>query len=76
VEKLLMTLVRALVEAPERVFVEERGEGGVSVLELEVAPDDRGRVIGRRGRTADALRTVLEAVGRRRGRPCELEIRD
>ncbi len=71
-----MTLVRALVEAPESVFVEEREEGGVSVLELEVAPGDRGRVIGRRGRTADALRTVLEAVGRRRGRRCELEILD
>jgi predicted RNA-binding protein YlqC (UPF0109 family) len=76
VEALLMTLVRALVEAPERVFVEEHVEGTVSVLELEVAPDDRGRVIGRRGRTADALRTVLDAVGRRRGRRCELEIRD
>jgi uncharacterized protein len=76
VEALLMTLVRALVEAPERVFVEERVEGGLSVLELEVAPGDRGRVIGRRGRTADALRTVLQAVGRRRGRRCELEIRD
>jgi predicted RNA-binding protein YlqC (UPF0109 family) len=76
VETLLITLVRALVEAPDRVFVQERVEGGVSVLELEVAPDDRGRVIGRRGRTADALRTVLDAVGRRRGRRCELEIRD
>jgi predicted RNA-binding protein YlqC (UPF0109 family) len=76
VETLLMTLVRALVEAPERVFVQERVEGAVSVLELEVAPGDRGRVIGRRGRTADALRTVLDAVGRRRGRPCELEILD
>jgi predicted RNA-binding protein YlqC (UPF0109 family) len=76
VEALLMTLVRALVEAPERVFVQEHVEGAVSVLELEVAPDDRGRVIGRRGRTADALRTVLDAVGRRRGRRCELEIRD
>jgi uncharacterized protein len=76
VETLLITLVRALVEEPERVLVEERVEGGVSVLELEVAPGDRGRVIGRRGRTADALRTVLEAVGRRRGRRCELEIRD
>jgi predicted RNA-binding protein YlqC (UPF0109 family) len=76
VEALLMTLVRALVEAPERVFVQEHVEGEISVLELEVAPDDRGRVIGRRGRTAEALRTVLDAVGRRRGRRCELEILD
>ena len=71
-----MTLVRALVEEPERVLVQERVEGEISVLELEVAPGDRGRVIGRRGRTADALRTVLDAVGRRRGRRCELEILD
>jgi len=71
-----MTLARALVEAPERVFVEERGEAGVSVLGLEVAPGDRGRVIGRHGKTASALRTVLKAVGRRRGVRCEMEIRD
>jgi predicted RNA-binding protein YlqC (UPF0109 family) len=71
-----MTLARALVEAPERVSVRERREGARCVLELDVAPDDRGRVIGRRGRTAEALRTLVEAAGRRRGLQCEVEIRD
>ena len=41
-----------------------------------LAPGDRGRVIGRQGRTADALRTLLEAVGRRRGIECDMEVVD
>jgi predicted RNA-binding protein YlqC (UPF0109 family) len=54
----------------------ERTHGDTLVLELRVAPDDRGKVIGRRGRTASALRTVLAAVGRRVGQRCEVEIPD
>ena len=54
----------------------KRTEDGVVHLDLEVAPDDRGRVIGRQGRTADALRTLLEAVGRRRGIECDMEVVD
>jgi predicted RNA-binding protein YlqC (UPF0109 family) len=46
------------------------------VLELEVSPDDLGRVIGRGGRTAAALRTVVEAVAARQGHRCVLEILD
>jgi predicted RNA-binding protein YlqC (UPF0109 family) len=75
-EALLTILARGLVEAPGRVSVHEHREGDRCLLELEVAPDDRGRVIGRRGRTADALRTLLEAAGRRRGLNCEVEILD
>lgn len=71
---LLETLARAMVEQPGEVSVSERIEEGWVYLELEVAPDDRGRVIGRRGRTADALRTLLDAVARRRGLECEMEI--
>ena len=58
------------------VRLEEWTEDGVVHLDLEVAPDDRGRVIGRQGRTADALRTLLEAVGRRRGIECDMEVVD
>jgi predicted RNA-binding protein YlqC (UPF0109 family) len=43
-------------------------------LDLEVSDADRGRVIGRGGRTADALRTILDAVADRRGTPCDMEI--
>lgn len=71
---LLETIARALVDEPHRVAVTAREGGGVLRLELEVAPSDRGRVIGRAGRTAAALRTLLDAVGRRTGRPCRMEI--
>jgi len=75
-KQLLEALARELVEEPGRVRVEEWTEDGVVHLDLEVAPDDRGRVIGRQGRTADALRTLLEAVGRRRGIECDMEVVD
>jgi len=73
---LLLQLARGLVREPGRVRVHESLEDGVAVLELEVAPGDRGRVIGRDGRTADALRVLLEALARRRGQQLELEILD
>src|SRR4029078_490746 len=74
--QLLEALARELVEEPGRVRVEEWTEDGVVHLDLEVAPDDRGRVIGRQGRTADALRTLLDAVGRRRGIAGCMVVRD
>lgn len=74
--ELLATLAQALVEEPERVSVTEHPEPGGTLLELAVAPEDRGKVIGKRGRTADALRLLLDAVARRRGTRCELEIVD
>ena len=67
---------RSWSTSPARVHVEEWTEDGIVHLDLEVAPSDRGRVIGRQGRTADALRTVLEAVGRRKGIDCDMEIVD
>jgi hypothetical protein len=76
VRQLLLHLARGLVREPERVRVHEHAEDGLSVLELEVAPLDRGRVIGREGRTAHALRVLLEALARRRGQRLELEILD
>ena len=74
-KRLLATLAEELVDDPGRVKVQEREEGGTILLELEVDPEDRGRVIGQRGRTAGALRTLLSAVAERQGRRCELEIR-
>jgi predicted RNA-binding protein YlqC (UPF0109 family) len=76
VKALLERLARHLVEQPDRVSVKEWPEEGGVYLELRVAPEDRGLVIGKRGRTADALRTVLDAVARRRGETCDLEIVD
>lgn len=73
---LLEAIARGLVDEPDRVRVRERAEHGLVRLELEVAPQDRGRVIGRGGRTADALRTLLDAVARSRDERCRLEILD
>ncbi len=73
---LLETLARELVDEPAHVSVTEWDEGDGFFLELSVAPEDRGFVIGKRGRTADALRTVLDAVARRRGTNCDMEIVD
>lgn len=58
-------IVRALVDRPEAVQVRDAGTGRTSVLELRVAPDDLGKVIGKKGGTARAIRTVLfVAAGR------------
>ena len=60
---LLVYLARALVDHPDRVKVEEFEEDdGTLVLELSVADDDYGQVIGRGGRTAQALRAVIKAA--------------
>ena len=60
---LLEYLAKALVERPDEVRVEEYEEDdGTLVLELSVADDDYGKVIGRGGRTAQALRTVVKAA--------------
>jgi len=62
VRELVEYLVRALVESPDEVQVEELEENGDVVLEVTVAEDDLGRVIGRGGRVANALRTVARAA--------------
>jgi predicted RNA-binding protein YlqC (UPF0109 family) len=68
-------VVRALCEEKEAVRVEVR-EGPITVYELSVAPGDLGKVIGRQGRTAKALRTLLAARAETLGRKVGLEILD
>jgi uncharacterized protein len=61
--ELLVYLAKALVDQPDQVEVEQfEEEDGTLVLELSVAADDYGQVIGRGGRTAQALRTVVKAA--------------
>jgi predicted RNA-binding protein YlqC (UPF0109 family) len=67
-------LARGLVDHPEQVIVDEIDEPDAVVYELKVAPDDLGKVIGRQGRTAKALRTVLSAASSRSRRRVILEI--
>jgi predicted RNA-binding protein YlqC (UPF0109 family) len=62
-DELLEFLARSLVDEPDGVSVTSAEEDEALVLELRVADDDAGQVIGRRGRTIGALRTVMRAVG-------------
>ncbi len=74
VAELLAYLARELVDEPEAVRVEEEERDGALVLVLHVAADDVGKVIGRQGRLARALRTLVRAGGVAEGRPLRLEI--
>ena len=73
-EPLLEFLARSLVDHPEQVRVTRSQRDGVVVLELDVAADDVGKVIGRQGRVIRALRTVLRASGARSGERVLVEI--
>jgi predicted RNA-binding protein YlqC (UPF0109 family) len=74
---LLEYLAKGLVEHPDAVHVEEvQEDDGSTVLELSVDQDDYGSVIGRGGRTAGALRTVIKAAAARDGRRVFLDIVD
>jgi len=70
----LTELVRLLVDQPDAVSLAVTPREHETLLELAVAPDDLGKVIGRQGRTARALRTLLDARGDRDGVRYELEI--
>jgi predicted RNA-binding protein YlqC (UPF0109 family) len=59
---LIYVIVRALVDQPDQVSVNEVEGGQTVVLELKVAKSDMGKVIGKRGRHADAIRTILSAA--------------
>ena len=69
-------VAKAIVDDPESVIVEvDEGRSSVS-LRLNVSPDDMGRVIGRRGRTAQAIRTVVRAAAAREGLDAHVDIVD
>jgi len=70
----LADMARELVDRPEAVAVSSFEDEGVLVFELTVDPSELGRVIGKQGRTVQALRTLLEAAGARHGRYYDLEI--
>ncbi len=62
VEELIREIARALVDEPSAVEVESVGREDATVLKLHVAPQDVGKVIGKQGRTARSVRTILGAV--------------
>ena len=69
-------LARSLADEPDEVSVEVTERGGRVILSLSVSPDDMGRVIGRRGRTAQALRALVGAAGARDGVTTSVDIVD
>jgi predicted RNA-binding protein YlqC (UPF0109 family) len=73
-KELVETIARALVDRPEEVQVRTVGGAQVTVLELRVHSEDLGKVIGRQGRTAKAIRTVLSAAGTKMRKRFTLEI--
>ncbi|MBE6073176.1 KH domain-containing protein [Selenomonas caprae] len=73
-KELVEVIAKSLVEHPEAVRVDERQEDGQTVLELHVAEDDMGKVIGRQGRIAKAMRTVVKAAATRENTKVTVEI--
>ena len=75
-DELIEFVAKSLVENPDEVNVRRRQRDQQIVLELEVAETDLGKVIGRQGRTARALRTLLNAAGQKSRRRYTLDILD
>jgi predicted RNA-binding protein YlqC (UPF0109 family) len=73
-EDLVKKLAQALVDHPERVLVNELAGQTVSVLEVQVAPEDIPKLIGRQGRNAEAVRTIISAAGQKLGKRFMVEI--
>lgn len=73
---LLEHMVNELVDNPDQIKIDEMSGDKVTTLELRVAPDDLGKVIGRRGRTAGAMRLILSAAATKQQKRAVLEILD
>ena len=76
VRSVVEVLARALTDSPDQVQVVESEHRGTTLVELYVAAGEMGRVIGKQGRTAAALRTLAAAAGEKEGKTVTLEIRD
>lgn len=67
-------IAKALVDHPENVIVDEKQEDRMTLIELHVASDDMGKVIGKQGRIAKAIRTVAKAAGTRENKKVKVDI--
>ena len=76
-KELLLYMAKSLVDNPDSVRVDEiEGDGDTTVLELRVAPEDMGKLIGRQGRIAKEIRTIIKSVAQRTGKKVSVEIVD
>ena len=73
-DELVRFIARSLVDDPDAVQVETKQDGDCTVIELHVAPGDMGKVIGRQGRIAKAIRVVMRAAAVRQGEKVIVEI--
>ena len=74
--ELLTYVARNLVDHPDQVSVSQFEDDGETVQELRVAPEDMGKVIGRQGRIAKEIRTLIRSVAQRSGKRVSVEIVD
>ncbi len=75
-EELVLYLARSLVDKPEQVELRTSDADGGKLFELKVAPDDVGKVIGRGGRTVNAIRSLLASLALKKGVKARLEVLD
>jgi predicted RNA-binding protein YlqC (UPF0109 family) len=73
-KELLELIARSLVDHPEQIEIREAEADGATLLELRVAPEDLGKVIGRQGRTARSIRTLLASAGTKQQKRVVFEI--
>lgn len=73
-QNLVEYIAKALVDNPDAVRVNRIEGETVVIFEVEVAPDDLGKIIGRQGRIANALRTIVKAAASRQGKKATVEI--
>jgi predicted RNA-binding protein YlqC (UPF0109 family) len=76
IRDVIETVVKALVDTPQRVEVTEAEHRGMTLIEVTVAPPDVGKLIGRQGRTIQAMRTLASVTGEKLGKKVTLEVRD
>ena len=74
--ELVSMLIKALVDSPDEVEVSETKGEKVTIYEVRVAKEDRGKVIGRSGRTIEALRVIVNSCGAKRKQRCSFQIID
>ncbi len=75
-KELLTYIAQNLVEHPEQVSVTERETASETILELQVAQEDMGKVIGRQGRIAKEIRALMRSVAQRQGKKISVDIID
>jgi len=73
-KELVEVIAKALVDNPEEVVVAEKGEGRNITIELHVAAEDMGKVIGKQGRIAKAIRSVVKAASTKDNKRVDVEI--